>query len=134
MLEFFNFDKKIFFCLPGLRKNFQVAGGGNNRFFFGKNHTCFFGTRPHKKKGGESIFKGIFRIWKKKFEKKIGRRKAGTTEGKNNGTRNDTTSVLFKNLVYLFFVVLCLFGRLLLFVCLVGCFSMLCNKVRVYVC
>ncbi len=70
-----------------------------------KNHACFWGHAPVKKKGGESIFEGIFRFWEKNvFSKKkiLGgerreRRKEGTTERGNNW--NDTTSALFKNLV-----------------------------------
>ncbi len=78
MLEFFEFEFFLNFCLPGLRKFFPAN-------FFWKNHTCFWGHAPVKK-GGESNLKDFF-DYEKKFRFFFGRRKAGTTEGGNDGTR-----------------------------------------------
>jgi hypothetical protein len=60
-----------------------VAG---TTIFFGKNHTCFWGHAPYKKKDRESIFEGIFRF-EQIFLKKIGRQKAGMTELRNDRMR-----------------------------------------------
>ncbi len=61
MLEFFDFERKCFsnfFACQDFEKKFSAAGGRNDeKFFFLINDTCFWG-----KKGGESIFEGIFRF------------------------------------------------------------------------
>ncbi len=63
MLDFFNFEKKIFknFACVDLGKNFVQE----RQFFFWKNHT-FFGDTPSVKKGwGIHFLKEFFYVEKK---------------------------------------------------------------------
>ncbi len=73
-------------------------------FFFGKITHVFRDTSPVKKRVGNPFLKEFFDFEEKFFQKNCAvrqeQRKEGTTERGNDW--NDTTSVLFKNLVWSF--------------------------------
>jgi hypothetical protein len=67
MLEFFEFDKKLNFCLTGLRKKLGQQKAGTTKKI-GKSH-MFLGTRPPLKKRKENPFLKDFFNFDKKIEK-----------------------------------------------------------------
>jgi hypothetical protein len=86
MLEFFDFDKKFrtFACRDLEKKIRRREAGTTKKIFFGK-ITHVFGDPP--KKGWVIHFLKEFLHFEIFFEKKFGKRKAGTTEGGNDGNR-----------------------------------------------